>query len=193
MAGFLRVAGVDEAGRGPWAGPVVAAAVILKQKTLPTRIDDSKRLSASARAEAFSVICRFAEVGIGVVSADGIDAANILQASLQAMRQAIEDLPQPPDHVLVDGHLSPPVALACTPLIQGDRRSYVIACASIVAKVYRDSLMAFYAGLDGRYGFELHKGYGTPLHLKRLNEHGASLFHRRSFRPVYEAKPESKG
>lgn len=191
-AGFSRIAGVDEAGRGPWAGPVIAAAVILKRKTLPVRIDDSKRLSARKRVEAFFVICRFAEVGIGVVSAEEIDRENILRASLYAMRRAVEDLGVLPDHVLVDGHLAPPINIPCTPLIQGDKRSYVIACASIVAKVYRDALMGFYASLDARYGFEMHKGYGTPLHRERLNEHGPSLFHRRSFRPVYAGTDETK-
>ncbi|MBI4340838.1 MAG: ribonuclease HII [Candidatus Omnitrophica bacterium] len=182
-----RLAGVDEAGRGPWAGPVVAAAVILPVARLPVRIDDSKRLTALQRARAFEVIAERAHVGFGIVCAEGIDRRNILHATLEAMRQAVCDLPSAPDAVLVDGHLAPPLEVPCYPIIRGDQRSYVIACASIMAKVLRDRLMTFYHDLDSRYAFDRHKGYGTSLHAQRLRVWGVSLFHRRSFAPVREA------
>lgn len=178
---------MDEAGRGPWAGPVVAAAVVLDRERLPVRIDDSKRLSPHQRAQAFEVILRHAEIGLGIACAEEVDRRNILQATLLAMREAVLDLPHPPDVVLVDGHLAPPLAVPCWPIIQGDRLSYVIACASIIAKEFRDRLMAFYHNLEPRYAFHLHKGYGTTLHAARLRAHGPSLFHRRTFRPVLDA------
>ena len=130
------------------------------------RIDDSKRLTSRQRADASEVIVRRGEVGIGIVCADVIDARNILQATLLAMQQAIEDLPRPPDIVLIDGHLGPPVSMPCWPIIDGDQRSYVISCASIVAKVLRDEMMRFYDELFPSYGFRQHKGYGTALHAK---------------------------
>ena len=138
------MAGVDEAGRGPWAGPVVAAAVILRTSPLPVRIDDSKRLTRGARVRAFRVILECAEVGIGIVCAEDIDQHNILRATLRAMQQALDDLPAPSDVVLVDGSVTPPMRIPCWPIVRGDQRSYVIACASIVAKVVRDGLMEFY-------------------------------------------------
>lgn len=183
-AGFRRVAGVDEAGRGPWAGPVVAAAVVLHRARLPVRIDDSKRLTPLQRARAHDIILQHADVGIGIVCAEEIDRRNILQATLLAMRAAVLDLPGAPDLVLVDGHLAPPLTGPCWPVVHGDQLSYPIACASIMAKVFRDRLMAFYHRLEPRYAFHLHKGYGTSLHAARLKQHGPSLFHRRTFKPV---------
>ena len=183
-AGFHRIAGVDEAGRGPWAGPVVAAAVILHRARLPVHIDDSKRLTPLQRARAFDVILHHADIGFGIACAEEIDRRNILQATLLAMRHAVLDLPATPDLVLVDGHLAPPLAGPCWPIVSGDRLSYPIACASIMAKVFRDRLMAFYHRLEPRYAFHRHKGYGTPLHALRLKRHGPSLFHRHSFKPV---------
>jgi ribonuclease HII len=178
---------VDEAGRGPWAGPVVAAAVVLHRERLSVRIDDSKRLSPRQRARAFDVILRHADVGIGIACAEEVDRRNILQATLLAMRAAVLDLPDPPDLTLVDGHQAPPLPGPCWLIIQGDRLSYAIACASIIAKEFRDRLMMFYHGLEPRYAFHLHKGYGTALHAARLRAHGPSLFHRRTFRPVLDA------
>ena len=183
---YRRVAGVDEAGRGPWAGPVVAAAVLLRTTRLPVRIDDSKRLTARQRAKAFEVILKRAEIGIGIVAAEEIDQRNILRATLLAMQQAVYDLPTPADLVLVDGPMAPSLTMPCRPIVHGDQRSYVISCASIVAKVVRDRLMEFYHALDPRYAFNQHKGYGTVLHIQRLNQFGPSLFHRRSFKPVTE-------
>ena len=185
--GFRRIAGVDEAGRGPWAGPVIAAAVILRTRRLPVRIDDSKRLTPAQRARAYCVILDHAAVGFGIVCADEIDHRNILQASLLAMQQAMEDLPAPPPELcLIDGPIVPRCALPCRPVVHGDRRSYVIGCASIMAKVLRDHLMEFYHELAPGYGLDRHKGYGTALHAQRLLALGPSVFHRRSFRPVRE-------
>ena len=187
MAGFQRIAGVDEAGRGPWAGPVVAAAVILRKTPLSVRIDDSKRLTPAARTSAYAAILDHAHVGIGIVCAEMIDRWNILRATLMAMQRAIEDLPVGADLVLVDGAQTPSTSTPCWPLVHGDQRSYVIACASIVAKVVRDRLMTFYHGLYPDYAFDQHKGYGTSLHAERLTQWGPSFIHRRSFSPVAKA------
>ena len=184
-AGFSRPAGVDEAGCGPWAGPVVAAAVVLRGFPIPVRIDDSKRLTRIQREQAYQVILECADIGIGIVCARLIDQHNILQARLLAMRHAIQDLSHPPDLVLVDGRHAPQLPVPCWLLVDGDRRSRTIACASIIAKVIRDQLMSFYHRLDPRYGFDQHKGYGTAWHAKQLGIHGPSLFHRMSFRPVF--------
>lgn len=183
-AGFQCLAGVDEAGRGPWAGPVVAAAVILRKTPLSVRIDDSKRLTPAMRTSAYAAILDHADVGIGIVCAETIDRWNILRATLMAMQRAIEDLPAGADLILVDGTFTPSVAVRCWPIVHGDQRSYVIACASIVAKVTRDRLMSFYHDLYPDYAFDRHKGYGTSLHAERLAQCGPSFLHRRSFRPV---------
>ena len=182
--GFRRIAGVDEAGRGPWAGPVVAAAVILRAPRLAVRIDDSKRLTPLARARAFHVILDHAAVGFGIVCADEIDHRNILQATLLAMQQAMEDLPVQPELFLIDGPIAPRSAIPCRPIVRGDQCSYVIGCASIMAKVLRDRLMTFYHELAPDYALDQHKGYGTALHAQRLRAFGPSVFRRRSFRPV---------
>ena len=185
-AGFARIAGVDEAGRGPWAGPVVAAAVILRRRRLPVRIDDSKRLTALQRTRAFAHILRHADVGVGVVSAEEIDRRSILAATLAAMQHAVHELSPAPDLVLVDGLIAPPLEMPAWPIVHGDARSYPIACASIVAKVLRDSLMAFYHRLLPAYQFDRHKGYGTAVHARVLHEWGPSWLHRMSFQPVAE-------
>jgi ribonuclease HII len=186
-AGFRRVAGVDEAGRGPWAGPVVAAAVVLHRPRLSVRIDDSKRLTRLQRARAYDAILQHADVGVGVVCADEIDRRNILQATLLAMRAAVCDLAAAPDLVIVDGHIAPPLEPPCWPVVNGDQLSYRVACASIIAKELRDRLMEFYHHLAPAYAFHLHKGYGTAQHAALLRRHGPSIFHRRSFQPVLEA------
>ena len=183
-AGFRRLAGVDEAGRGPWAGPVVAAAVILRTPKLSVRIDDSKRLTPAQRERAFDVILRHADVGVGVVCADTIDQRNILSATFLAMQHAVQDLAAPPELVLVDGSLAPPLDMPCWAIVHGDARSYPIACASIIAKVTRDRLMAFYHRLLPQYAFDRHKGYGTAHHQQALEQHGPSVLHRLTFRPV---------
>lgn len=187
-AGFLRLAGVDEAGRGPWAGPVVASAVMLRTTLpLPVRIDDSKRLTARQRARALGAITDAADVGIGIVCAEEIDRRNILQATLAAMTQAVEQLRCPPDLVLVDGTHAPALSLPCWPIPRGDQRSYAISCASIVAKVVRDRLMDFYDRLFPGYAFSRHKGYGTAAHAEALERLGPMILHRFSFSPVHHA------
>jgi len=185
--GSQRIAGVDEAGRGPWAGPVVACAVILRKTRLPVRIDDSKRLTPLQRERAFDVIARHADVGFGAVCAEDIDRRNILRATLHAMRLAVLDLSEPPELVLVDGNAVPDLPIPCRAIVGGDQSMYCIAAASIMAKVSRDRMMAFYHRLDPRYSFHVHKGYGTALHSLRLTVHGPSFFHRASFRPVADA------
>ncbi len=186
-AGYRLIAGVDEAGRGPWAGPVVAAAVILPLDNFNPagiRIDDSKRLTSLQRDRAFDVILRQAHVGIGVASAEEIDRDNILQAVLLAMQRAIRDLPVQPELVMVDGSVSPSLDMPCWPVIHGDALSRVIACASIVAKVTRDRLMWFYHRMLPQYAFDEHKGYGTTRHRLALAEWGPSFLHRLTFHPV---------
>ena len=133
------------------------------------------------------MILRRAEVGLGIICAEEIDRRNILQATLQAMQLAVAGLRQQPDLVLVDGLTAPSLPIPCQTMIHGDQRSYVISCASIIAKVLRDRLMTFYHRLDPRYGFDRHKGYGTTLHADRLTRWGPSVLHRRSFQPVIDA------
>jgi ribonuclease HII len=181
------IAGVDEAGCGPWAGPVVAAAVVLRRRRLAVRIDDSKRLSQPQRATAFEAIKQHADIGVGIIPPAVIDAQNIRQAALRAMEAAVAELPFAPDLAIVDGNQRPCLAIPCWTVIDGDHLSYVVACASIVAKVTRDALMGFYHRLFPVYEFERHKGYGTRLHLARLNAHGPCALHRLSFEPVQDA------
>lgn len=175
---------MDEAGRGPWAGPVVAAAVIVRRRRLPVRIDDSKQLSPQQRARAFACLLEHAEIGVGIVSAEEIDRRSILTATFSAMQHAIAQLSPAPELVLVDGLSAPPVSMPAWPIVHGDARSYPIACASIIAKVVRDSLMDFYHRLLPAYQFNRHKGYGTAVHDRLLREWGPSWLHRMSFRPV---------
>ena len=191
-SGLRRVAGVDEAGRGPMAGPVVAAAVVLDPSDAASwwaGLRDSKLLSARARERLAEAIWRQAEVGVGMVAADVIDAVGIALATYQAMRLALEHLGLTPDYVLVDGR--PPtgvcqrlLALPHKALVGGDRRCLSIAAASIVAKVERDRLMLEYDSLFPGYGFARHKGYPTAGHALALAELGPCAIHRRSWAPV---------
>jgi len=183
-AGFRLIAGVDEAGRGPWAGPVVAAAVILSRRLSGIRIDDSKRLTPRQRERAYAALLESARIGVGIVHAGLIDHHDIRQATLRAMEQAVAQLALRPDVILVDGRDVPSVAVPCWPIVGGDGISYLIACASIVAKVTRDHLMRFYHRLFPEYRFDAHKGYGTLLHLEALRRYGPSPLHRMSFRPL---------
>jgi ribonuclease HII len=180
------VAGVDEAGRGPLAGPVVAAAVILDPRNIPDGLDDSKRLSAERRETLFAEIAASAlALSVASVSAAGIDRMNILRASLEAMRRALNGLPLRPGLVLVDGRDLPP-GLTCEgrALIKGDQRSQSIAAASIVAKVMRDRMMQHCGRRHDRYGFEVHMGYATARHRAAITSHGAvARIHRVSFSP----------
>jgi ribonuclease HII len=183
------VCGVDEVGRGPLAGPVVAAAVILPA-ILPDafrRIDDSKKLSATRREELALAIHDCALVSIGVASVAEIDAINILRASLAAMGRAIAGLSQTPVLALIDGNQKPPVDIACELVIGGDGVELAIAAASIVAKVHRDRLMQDLHTDHPQYGWNRNAGYATALHRAALKRHGACIHHRTSFAPVREA------
>lgn len=183
--GARLVAGVDEAGRGPLAGPVVAAAVVFERMRIPEGLDDSKKLSPLERQRLYDIIVARAHVSVAVASGARIDRMNILRASLWAMSRALAGLPCRPDHVLVDGRDLPP-GLPCSgeAIIGGDGLSASIAAASIVAKVTRDQLMKAMARAYPDYGFERHMGYGTAFHLGALDRHGPCPHHRRSFAPV---------
>ena len=185
------VAGVDEAGRGPLAGPVVAAAVILPAKGIPRGIDDSKRLPAAERARLHDRLRGCAAVGVGIVEAAEIDTLNIYWATMKAMTLAVEALVAEagvtPAHVLVDGNRLPRWGHAATAIVGGDGASLSIAAASIVAKHTRDTLMIGYAQAHPHYAWHSNKGYACRAHLAALREHGPSPLHRRSFAPVAAA------
>lgn len=180
------VCGVDEAGRGPWAGPVVAAAVILNPADTPPGLDDSKKLTRARREAAFATLAGCAGVGVGLASVEEIDALNILQASFLAMRRAVAALPTAPALALVDGDRTPP-GFPCPvrTVVKGDALSLSIAAASIVAKVTRDRIMAELAAEFPGYGWESNAGYGAPAHRAALTRLGVTPHHRRSFRPVH--------
>lgn len=182
------IAGVDEAGRGPLAGPVVAAAVILDELKPIKGLDDSKKLSPATRERLFDEIrakalcCAIAEASV-----EEIDTLNILQATMLAMRRAVEGLRLKPGKVLVDGNRLPVLRIAAEAIIQGDAKVQAISAASILAKVHRDRLCLLLHEQHPHYGFDEHKGYPTPEHLAALRAHGACSHHRRSFAPVREA------
>ena len=188
--GTFPVAGVDEAGRGPWAGPVVAAAVILDESNLPDdlacRIDDSKAVARDERAELFALLPLYALIGVGEASVEEIDALNILRATLLAMRRAVERLPLRPAVALVDGNTRPDLPCAVRTVVAGDSLSLSIAAASIVAKVTRDRRMAELTRTHPGYGWENNAGYGTSEHKQGLVRLGVTPYHRRSFRPISE-------
>lgn len=179
------IAGVDEAGRGPLAGPVVAAAVVLDPGNIPDGIADSKVLDADVRRTLYREILATSRVGIGIAGVDRIDSENILYASLWAMADAVAGLECRPRLVLVDGN-KVPTRLECAgrAIIKGDAKCLSIAAASIVAKVTRDTIMIELARSYPDYGFERHKGYGTAEHHAAIERHGVTPHHRRSFRPV---------
>lgn len=182
------VCGIDEVGRGPLAGPVVAAAVILNRETAPAEIlaaiDDSKKLSAQKRAWLFDEIHRYGDVSIAACSVAEIDEINILQATLRAMQKACAGLKAKPAVALVDGNKAPKLDCPVQTIIGGDAKSLSIAAASIVAKHYRDALMIRIANDFPHYGWETNAGYGTAAHLEALEIHGVTIHHRRSFAPV---------
>ncbi|MBI1211998.1 MAG: ribonuclease HII [Alphaproteobacteria bacterium] len=183
------VAGVDEAGRGPWAGPVIAAAVILDPLRIPDGIDDCKRLTAAQRDRAYDAICRNAlAYAVGEASVDEIDRLNILRASLLAMQRAVSYLAQRPQLVLVDGNRAPHLSCPAEAIVEGDVKSLSIAAASVIAKVYRDRLMC---DLDRRhpgYNWVRNKGYGTSDHRRAIDSLGISSQHRRSFTAVNQTQ-----
>jgi ribonuclease HII len=182
--GFFSVAGVDEAGCAPLAGPVVAAAVVLDPRRIPPGIDDSKKLTPEARDILYAAITAQARFAIGIADVARIDADNILNARLWAMARAVEALGLPPTLVLVDGNRAPAVGCRVRTVIGGDAISLSIAAASIIAKVTRDRLMCELDAQWPGYGFARHKGYGTPAHCAALARLGPSPHHRRSFAPV---------
>jgi ribonuclease HII len=183
------VVGIDEAGRGPLAGPVYAAAVILDPARLPRGVNDSKALTADAREKAFDKIMeRALAVGIGVASVAEIDEINILQATMLAMRRATEQLSLAPVHAFVDGNRAPSLACPAEAIVDGDGKSMSIAAASIIAKVARDRVMCALAGDHPGYNWAQNKGYGTPDHLAALDLLGPTIHHRKSFAPVAQMK-----
>ncbi len=183
--GYTRIAGVDEAGRGPLAGPVVAAAVILDDACEYPGVTDSKKMTPAQREQAFWLILKQASaVALGMVGQKEIDRINILRASVKAMAQAVSDLTPAPDFVLVDGTVELPVDPPQKTLIHGDYLSLSIGAASIVAKVIRDRLMKGYDRIYPKYGFASHKGYATKGHLEALTRHGPCFIHRFTFARV---------
>ena len=184
--GYQNVAGVDEVGRGPLAGPVYAAAVILGPGKIPTGLNDSKKLSAKNRNSVLESILEYADVSIASASEREIEQINILQASHLAMVRAVAGLKKKPDYVLVDGNLIPQdLRIPATAVIKGDARSLSIAAASIVAKVKRDLVMSDLAQHYPGYGWEKNAGYPTTEHLKALQDLGVTPHHRRTFKPVH--------
>jgi ribonuclease HII len=180
--GIRAIAGVDEAGRGPLAGPVVAAAVIFPTGTSIKGVEDSKKLSERKRADLFVAIKEQAlSVGVGIVSHDVIDRINILQATILAMHKAIDELRVKPDFIIVDGNSFRHDRYSFQNIIDGDAKSFTIAAASIIAKVTRDRLMLEYHEQFPMYGFARHKGYGTRQHLEAISQFGLCQIHRRSF------------
>ncbi|MCX7919316.1 MAG: ribonuclease HII [bacterium] len=184
--GYQRIAGIDEAGRGPLAGPVVAAAVILPAECLLPGINDSKKLTAKQRDKLYQLIVEQAvSVGVGIVSEKVIDEINILQASIQAMLMAIEKLSVQPECLLIDAVTLPDCPLPQQGIIKGDQKSVSIAAASIVAKVVRDTIMHDYERQYPNYHFAKHKGYATKQHIAEIKQFGLCEIHRRSFCTAY--------
>ena len=193
LKSLSHIAGVDEAGRGPLAGPVVAAAVVLPQRWLEAGLDerlrdlnDSKQLTEAQRENYFAILTAHPEIrfAIAVVDAETIDRINILQATHRAMNEALAQLSPPPEHVLVDGRPVKTMRFPQTALVKGDAKSYSIAAASVLAKVTRDRMMLEFHARHPGYGFAEHKGYGTPQHLAAIEKLGACAIHRRSFAPI---------
>jgi ribonuclease HII len=184
--GVARIAGIDEAGRGALAGPVVAAAVVLPEKFRHRRLNDSKQLAPELREEIYSDLVSNPNIiwTVGIIDSIEIDRINILRASHQAMRLAITALTGPPEHVLIDGLPVIPFPFPQTAIIEGDCISLSIAAASVIAKVTRDRMMRDFCEQFPQYCFDQHKGYGTELHLLKLHEFGPCPIHRRSFEPV---------
>ncbi|SJZ63668.1 ribonuclease HII [Selenihalanaerobacter shriftii] len=186
--GYKLIGGIDEAGRGPLAGPVAASVVILPKKIYIPGLNDSKQLSESKREELFDIIKEEAiDYGVGIIDSNRIDEINILNANYEAMKQAIAKLEKTPDYLLVDGEEIPNLDIDQKKIIDGDARSISIAAASILAKVTRDRMLVEYDQEYPEYGFAGHKGYGTAEHIAALNEHGPCKIHRYTFSKVREA------
>lgn len=180
--GYSAICGVDEAGRGPLAGPVCAAAVILPENTIIDGVNDSKKLSEKKREALFDVICETARsYSIAYASVEEIEEFNILNATMLAMKRAVEGLDVKADYAMIDGNRTPDLNIESEFIIKGDAKSMSVACASILAKVSRDRLLYEYAKEYPQYGFEKHKGYGTKAHTEALKEYGPCPYHRMSF------------
>lgn len=187
VKGYRRIAGVDEAGRGPLAGPVVAAACVFKSQQFFSGINDSKLLTPLRRRTLYQELINHPELdyGIGIIEASVIDEINVLQATLRAMEKAVQALPKRPDYLLVDGNVALQMeAIPAEKVIHGDQRSQVIAAASIIAKEVRDEWMLQIHEHYPEYGFKEHKGYGTAKHLEALTTYGPCPIHRKTFAPV---------
>lgn len=178
------IAGIDEAGRGPWAGPVIAAAVILDPDNIPDGIADSKELEPEAREVLYARIAGSSEFAVGIADVRRIDRDNILNATMWAMAQAVRKLKSRPRLALIDGNRAPGLRCSTRTVVQGDAKCLSIAAASIIAKVTRDRMMIELGQELPAYGFERHKGYGTPEHQLAIDRLGVTTHHRRSFRPV---------
>ncbi len=178
------IAGIDEAGRGPWAGPVVAAAVVFYTDNIPSGVHDSKKLSSVRRAEIYDEILKNAHVGVGIASAAEIDTINILQATFLAMQRAYGLLGLTPDIALIDGNKCPKLSCPTKAIISGDALCPSIAAASIIAKVTRDRIMAELAQEHPQYGWERNAGYGTATHQDALRNFGVTPHHRKSYKPI---------
>lgn len=180
--GYNVICGVDEAGRGPLAGPVCAAAVILPKNTIIEGVNDSKKLSEKKREQLYEVIKNTAlSYSVSYASVDEIEDLNILNATMLAMSRAVESLKIIPDYIMIDGNRAPKLDAAHETIVKGDAKSMSIACASILAKVTRDRLLYEYAKEYPQYGFDKHKGYGTKLHIEMLKKYGPCPYHRKSF------------
>ena len=189
--GYKLIAGVDEAGRGPLAGPVVAAAVIFKQGTRVEGVNDSKKISAKKRESLFYEIRKSAiTYGIGMISNKRIDEIDILRATFEAMKRAVSRLSLDPDFILIDGRDEPFDTQFQKSIIKGDSLSYSIAAASILAKVTRDKIMNFYDRIYPQYGFYHNKGYATPDHIEAIDKYGRCPIHRKTFRLQKEKDPQ---
>jgi len=180
----VRICGIDEAGRGPLAGPVVAAAVILDMENCPDGLDDSKKLDEAKREALFAELSTRAEIGVGIANIDEIEDLNILWATMLAMSRACAALENPPAFALIDGNRVPKLDCPARAIIGGDARVLSISAASIVAKVTRDRIMNELAAAHPGYGWETNRGYGTPEHLDALNRLGVTPHHRKSFAPI---------
>ncbi|AXI48696.1 ribonuclease HII [Sulfitobacter sp. SK012] len=191
--GFTRIAGVDEVGRGPLAGPVTVAAVVLDPSQIPEGLNDSKKLTAKARACLYDQIILVADVCIAHASVEEIEEHNILRASHLAMQRALDGLKTPPDYALIDGNMLPRnLKLQAEPIIKGDGRSVSIAAASIMAKVCRDCVMLSLAQQHPGYGWETNMGYGSKSHILALQKLGVTPHHRRLFKPVHNMLYQEK-
>lgn len=193
-AGIIPICGVDEAGRGPLAGPVVAGAVILDPSSISDpvwlRLNDSKKMTAKARDELYEHIIATAQFGVGIVGIDEIDILNILGATMKAMADAVQNLPTPPHLALIDGNREPTLPCDAKCIVKGDSKSMSIAAASVIAKVTRDRIMSDLAKQFPGYGWERNAGYGTKEHMNALGRLGVTPHHRRSFAPVRAALSE---